>query len=308
MIKVDEEKESLTKRHENDGEKEKKKKKKKKKKYKSDSDDDSDEREKKSVINDDTIKILNRYNLIKMLGSGSFGEIHLAIDTHSDNDLKAIKFELSTIKNPQLKHENNIIEQLNKIENNIIPEGIPRVYGFDRIEGKCNFMVMDFLGPNLSDLFQFKSKQLSLQTILLIGLQMLQRIEYVHEKGFIHRDIKPENFLIGLDNKSNIIHVIDFGLSKRYKEKSSGQHIAYRENKNLVGTARYASINAHLGIEQSRRDDLESIGFVLVYFCLGRLPWQSKNDKAKFPNKIIEKKLITPPEILCKKLPSNIYY
>jgi len=306
-MKVDDpEKEGLTKRdEENDKDKKKKKKGKKKKKHKdSDSDEDSDERDKKSAINDDTFKILNRYNLIKMLGSGSFGEIHLAIDTHTDNDLKAIKFELSTIKNPQLKHENNIIEHLNKIENNLVCEGIPKVYGFDRIEGKCNFMVMDFLGPTLSDLFQFKSKQFSLQTVLLIGLQMLQRIEYVHEKGFIHRDIKPENFLIGLDDRSNIIHIIDFGLSKRYKEKSSGQHIAYRENRNLVGTARYASINAHLGIEQSRRDDIESIGFVLVYFLIGRLPWQSKNDKGKYPNKIMEKKLITPPEILCKKLPS----
>ena len=143
----------------------------------------------------------------------------------------------------------------------------------------------------------------------MLGIQMLTRIEYIHEKGFIHRDIKPENFVIGLNEKSNIVHIIDFGLSKRYKDKNTGQHIPYRENRHLVGTVRYASINAHLGVEQSRRDDIESIGYVLVYFFLGRLPWQSKLDKGKPPvNKIMEKKLITPPEILCKKMPMEFSY
>ena len=137
---------------------------------------------------------------------------------------------------------------------------------------------------------------------------MLQRIEFIHEKGFIHRDIKPENFVVGLNEKSSMVHIIDFGLSKRYKDKNTGQHIPYRENRHLVGTARYASINAHLGIEQSRRDDIESIGYVLVYLILGRLPWQSKQEKGKQPAKIMEKKLITPPEILCKKLPLEFSY
>ena len=98
-------------------------------------------------------------------------------------------------------------------------------------------------------------------------------------------------------------------MSKRYKDKNSGQHIPYRENRHLVGTVRYASINAHLGIEQSRRDDIEGIGYVLVYFYLGRLPWQSKQDKGKPQvTKIMEKKLITPPEILCKKMPVEFSY
>jgi len=174
------------------------------------------------------------------------------------------------------------------------------------MENKANFMIMEFLGPALSDLFQFKNKQFSLTTVLLLGIQMLQRMEFIHEKGFIHRDIKPENFVIGLNDKSNTVYTIDYGLSKRYKDKNTGQHIPYRENRHLIGTARYASLNAHLGIEQSRRDDIESIGYVLVYFLAGRLPWQSKNEKAKLPQKIMEKKLITPPEILCKKLPGKI--
>jgi serine/threonine protein kinase len=113
-----------------------------------------------------------------------------------------------------------------------------------------------------------------MKTVLMIADQLIQRIEYMHSKSYIHRDIKPENFLLGLGKKSNIIYIIDFGLSKKYRDTKTLQHIPYRENKNLTGTARYASINAHLGIEQSRRDDLEAVGYVLIYLAKGFLPWQ----------------------------------
>ena len=290
---------------------EKKKKKKKKKKGKKRKDAGKD---KKSNISSDRFMINNIYSIVKMLGFGAFGEIHLAYDM-SLKVMRAIKFEPTSHKNPQLKHEYTVLEQLNKVENTVINTnqepiiGIPKVYYFDRHENKYNYLVMDLLGPSLSDLFQLKEKIFSLETVLLIGIQMISRIELVHEKGFLHRDIKPENFVIGLGQKSNLIHIIDFGLSKRYKDKATGQHIPYRENRDLVGTVRYASINAHLGIEQSRRDDIEGIGYVLVYFYLGRLPWQGKQDKAKPQvSKIMEKKLITPPEILCKKMPVEFSY
>lgn len=123
-------------------------------------------------------------------------------------------------------------------------------------EAKCNIIIVDLLGPSLEDLFCLCGKKFSMKTVLMVADQLIQRIEYMHSKSYIHRDIKPENFLLGLGKKSNVVYIIDFGLSKKYRDTKTLQHIPYRENKNLTGTARYASINAHLGIEQSRRDDL----------------------------------------------------
>ena len=295
----------------------KKKKKKRKKKHHKKKEDEA-KKEKKMYSNDKFI-LNGIYRIIKMVGCGAFGEIHLAYDVNM-KALRAIKFEMANHKNPQLKHEYSVLEQLNKQEfnnndnkqQNISTDsftGVPRVYYFDRLEHKYNFMVMEFLGPSLGDLFQLKERNFGMETVLMLAIQILTRIEYIHEKGFLHRDIKPENFVVGLNEKSNLVYLIDYGLSKRYKDKNSGQHIPYRENKQLVGTVRYASINAHLGIEQSRRDDLEGIGYVLVYFYLGRLPWQNKTDKGKpLTQKITEKKLTTPPELLCKKMPREFSY
>ena len=141
----------------------------------------------------------------------------------------------------------------------------------------------------------------------MIADQLLQRIEYIHYKSFIHRDIKPDNFLIGLGRQANLIHCIDFGLAKKYRDVKTHQHIPYRENKNLTGTARYASINTHLGIEQSRRDDLEALGYVLMYFMRGALPWQglqAATKKQKY-DLISEKKMSTPVEALCSSYPTE---
>ena len=107
----------------------------------------------------------------------------------------------------------------------------------------------------------------------MLGEQMVQRLEYLHNNHFIHRDMKPDNFLVGVGKKEYMLYMIDFGLAKRYRDPKTGEHIPYRDNKSLTGTARYASVNTHLGIEQSRRDDLESICYILIYFLKGTLPW-----------------------------------
>jgi len=167
-------------------------------------------------------------------------------------------------------------------------------------------MVMDLLGPSLEDLFNTCNRKFGLKTVLMLADQMIQRIEFVHSRHFLHRDIKPDNFLVGVSKKSNKVYLIDFGLAKRYIGKD-GKHIPYKENKNLTGTARYASINTHLGIEQSRRDDLEGLCYVLLYFLRGSLPWQNmkaNNKKDKY-ERIMEKKLSTPVEYLCKGFPNE---
>ncbi|GMQ08261.1 hypothetical protein CsSME_00052065 [Camellia sinensis var. sinensis] len=147
----------------------------------------------------------------------------------------------------------------------------------------------------------------NIQTNEEVAIKLINRVEFVHSKSFLHRDIKPDNFLMGLGRRANQVYVIDFGLAKKYRDSSTHQHIPYRENKNLTGTARYASMNTHLGIEQSRRDDLESLGYVLMYFLRGSLPWQglkAGTKKQKY-EKISEKKVSTSIEALCRGYPTE---
>jgi casein kinase 1 len=246
------------------------------------------------------LRVGGKYRLGRKIGSGSFGDIYLGTNINTAEEV-AIKLESVKTRHPQLAYEYKVYRILAG------GVGIPNVRWFGR-EGDFNVMVMDILGPSLEDLFNFCSRKFTLKTVLMLADQMLARIEYVHTKNFIHRDLKPDNFLIGLGRrKLNQIYIIDFGLAKRYRDPRTHRHIAYVEGKSLTGTARYASINTHLGIEQSRRDDLESLGYVLMYFNRGQLPWQGlkANTKKEKYNRIAEKKMSTPVEILCKHFPTE---
>ena len=141
----------------------------------------------------------------------------------------------------------------------------------------------------------------------MLADQMITRIEYVHSKNFLHRDIKPDNFLIGLGKKALTVFLIDFGLAKRYKDQKTQAHIPFREGKSLTGTARYTSINTHLGYEQCRRDDIEGLAYVLFYLLKGSLPWQglvAANKKEKY-EMILQQKLAISAEELCRGFPSE---
>jgi serine/threonine protein kinase len=182
------------------------------------------------------------------------------------------------------------------------PIGIPKLFWSGTV-GDYNAMVMELLGPNLEDLLNFCNRRFSLPTTIAVADQMLGRVEHLHSTGFVHRDIKPDNFVIGREDPETI-YMIDFGLAKRYRDSKTKQHIAYRDNKPLTGTARYASVNTHLGIEQSRRDDLEGLLYVFVYFLRGSLPWQglrAYSKKEKY-SQIMEVKMATMPELLCRGL------
>ncbi|CAK9299250.1 unnamed protein product [Gordionus sp. m RMFG-2023] len=241
----------------------------------------------------------NRYRLIRKIGSGSFGDIYLGVNIYNGEEV-AVKIESVKARHPQLQYES----KLYKLFQGGI--GIPHIRWFGDERG-FNLMVMDLLGPSLEDLFNFCSRRFTLKTVLMLADQMISRLEYIHHKNFIHRDVKPDNFLMGIGRHCNKLYIIDFGLAKKYRDNRTRLHIPYRDDKNLTGTARYASINAHLGIEQSRRDDMESLGYILMYFNRTSLPWQglkAATKKQKY-EKISEKKMSTPVEVLCRGFPAE---
>lgn len=240
-----------------------------------------------------------KFKLGRKIGSGSFGELFIAVNIQTGEEV-AIKLEPAKTRHPQLHYESKLYMLLQG------GTGIPHLKWFG-VEGEYNVMAIDLLGPSLEDLFNYCNRKFSLKTVLMLADQLINRVEYMHSRGFLHRDIKPDNFLMGLGRKANQVYIIDYGLAKKYRDLQTHRHIPYRENKNLTGTARYASVNTHLGIEQSRRDDLESLGYVLMYFLRGSLPWQglrAGNKKQKY-DKISEKKVSTTIEVLCKSYPAE---
>eukprot|EP00831_Metopus_contortus_P024413 TRINITY_DN2129_c0_g1_i3.p1 TRINITY_DN2129_c0_g1~~TRINITY_DN2129_c0_g1_i3.p1 ORF type:complete len:256 (-),score=30.47 TRINITY_DN2129_c0_g1_i3:161-928(-) len=199
---------------------------------------------------------------------------------------------------PHLGHEARVYKHLKG------GEGIPQMY-FAGEEGDYRVIVMDLLGPSIQDLFAYSRGHFSLQMVIKIGLQMIKRVEFLHLKQYVHRDIKPENFLIGMGKNEGIVYLIDFGLSKKYVETDSGNHVKYREDRPFSGVIRYASLNAHKGIEQSRRDDIESIGNILIYLIKGCLPWQflSPIEGEDLERLTYKAKSQTTLEVLCSGLP-----
>ncbi|KAK8791096.1 hypothetical protein WA158_005727 [Blastocystis sp. Blastoise] len=242
------------------------------------------------------------YEVNAKIGSGAFGDIHIG-KNKQNNALVAIKLESDKTKSPQLSLESKLYQLFAG------GYGIPNMYLYKQVS-HYNVLVMDLLGPSLEDLFNFCGRTFSKHTVYQLAIEMITRVEYIHDCDFIHRDIKPDNFVIGMGENHNVVYIIDYGLSKRYFNSSNGTHISYRENRHLTGTPRYASLANHLGIEQSRRDDLESLGYVFLYFLKGKLPWQGLNamtKKQKY-NKIMECKIENSFQTLCNGLPDEFCY
>ncbi|KAG5407239.1 hypothetical protein IGI04_013358 [Brassica rapa subsp. trilocularis] len=275
-----------------------------------------------------------KFKLGRKIGGGSFGELFLGVSVQTGEEV-AVKLEPAKTKHPQLHYESKIYMLLQG------GTGIPSLKWFG-VQGDYNAMVIDLLGPSLEDLFNYCNRKLTLKAVLMLADQLISRVEYMHSRGFLHRDIKPDNFLMGLGRKANQVYVIDFGLAKKYRDLQTHRHIPYRYSM----TEKTRTLPAQLGMlastltlvlvskliqplehllqscvyhvfirllgciflaEQSRRDDLESLGYVLMYFLRGSLPWQglkAGTKKQKY-DRISEKKVSTPIEVLCKSYPQE---
>ncbi|ORX60415.1 kinase-like protein [Hesseltinella vesiculosa] len=239
------------------------------------------------------------FKIGRKIGEGSFGILYEGINLLNNHQV-AIKFEPRKSDAPQLRDEYRSYKILAGLP------GIPHTYYFGQ-EGLHNILVLDLLGPSLEDLFDMCNRRFSVKTVAMLAKYMISRAESVHERNLIYRDIKPDNFLIGRPGtkQANTIFMIDFGMAKQYRDPKTKQHIPYRERKSLSGTARYMSINTHLGREQSRRDDLEALGHVFMYFLRGALPWQglkAATNKQKY-ERIGDKKQTTLIQDLCEGFP-----
>ena len=205
----------------------------------------------------------NKYLLTEKIGSGSFGTIYKGHNTRTNQQV-AVKVEPIINKTKLLKNETIIYNYLAGLK------GVPSVKWFGKDETNY-YMIINLLGESLETLLE-KKKTFSLKLVLQIGIQILELLETIHSKGLVHRDIKPENFLLGLGDDKKHLYIIDFGFCRSYLQNSA--HIEMKKTSNLIGTPKFASIHAHNLDELSRRDDLESLGYMLIYLFLGELEWQ----------------------------------
>ncbi|KAI1292211.1 Casein kinase I isoform gamma-3 [Halotydeus destructor] len=251
------------------------------------------------------------FEILHRIDKGAFSKIYLGISKVTKKNV-VLKLETTEQKYQLLKKEYDLLKEMNG------KRGIPLIFEFCAASGdrKFNVMSMQLLGPNVEKLFKACKKKFTLKTTVQIAVQMFNLIEYIHSKRIIYCDVKPENFVIAdpairANNDGyakNLLYVIDFGLSKKFVDQN-GEHIKPQSGTSVFSAARYASINAHLHKTLSRRDDLEVLGYVWVYFLHGKLPWMnitSKDTPSKEVWRIIgERKRSTPIEVLCNECPEE---
>ena len=258
-----------------------------------------------STLNLNNRLYFNRFKTKKIIDQTTYCQLYEGINI-KNNELVAMKYERRNGKN-------NLLESEAYFLINLKGYGIPRIIAYGRT-GKYNLLIEELLGPSLISLLKLRNhndrKQL-LKDICMISLQGLERLEYIHSKNVIHKDIKPHNFLIGLKDPS-IIYLIDFGFSRKYRSSRTGKHIKFKNLKSATGSISYISLNGNRGFELSRRDDLESFGYMIIFLAKNQLPWtfigKLNLDANKMFIEILRLKFSTTPEILCKDLPEEFIH
>jgi serine/threonine protein kinase len=237
------------------------------------------------------------FQIIKHIASGSYGSVYEGELVRHSQPI-AIKVESLCTQSRPLYTE---WTAYNALSGGL---GIPKVYSF-RWKSDSNVLLLELLGPSIADRFREQNHTFSVKTVLMLADQMLSCLQWVHSKGWVHRDVKPENFAFGRGTRANQVFLLDFGFSTRFRD-SLGNHRPMETNELITGTARYLSINSHSGITQSRRDDLESLAYILIYLIRGSLPWsgvECRDKAAKHPI-IAHMKNTIPTAQLCAGLPS----
>ncbi|KAK5936585.1 hypothetical protein PMZ80_011183 [Knufia obscura] len=253
------------------------------------------------------LRIGDRYQLVQLLGEGSFGKVYLGRDAETGNAV-AMKLEHCKIDPSLLDEEIRVYQSLQS------KPGFPRVF-WHGWQDSFQVMVFELLGPNLEDLFCCCGETFSLKTTLMLADQLLHRFESLHAANYLHRDVKPENFLLGTGHHGNTVYMTDMGLAI-YRPPVTARtapgppHLPISSERapcepSLIGTCRYASVNAHLGVPQSRRDDLEALGYMLIYFVTGPLPWQGLKtaNRAEKNRRVLEMKQTVSVDELYQGLP-----
>ena len=244
-------------------------------------------------------KIDDRFKILKKIGEGSFGLVYKAKDLLTNHKV-ALKIETNSQGRSQLQNEIQAYTHLSGID------GIPTIISSGRIN-ESHYCVTDLFKSSLTRKLRDRNKSLSLGCALNISLQLLDRLESIHNSCYIHRDIKPSNLMFGRHTKSKKLYLIDFGLCKKYKDPVTKQHSLYGEDRQMIGNVKYASLNTHLGIEQSRRDDLESWFYLTIFIIQGKLPWDEELSLGN-PFSVLKIKSHLTPEELCKECPEELLY